>query len=172
MVKFEVDPDKAIEALTYLLSKQEKVNQYNALKALFEADKIHLNEYARPVTGDTYIKMDFGTVPSVVYNLIKGDSYTLASLNLDELPFERIGLHDLKANRAPRLEFLSETDIEALDAGAAKYFGLSFTEVKNLNHEERAWTESILNQPIDFSLMIENQEVREYLEDAPGTLAI
>lgn len=175
-IQFEVNGPKAVEAVLYLLKKRNRKdgeNIYNVLKALFEADKFHLNKHARPVTGDTYIRMPYGTVPSTVKNIIDGDFITLGFLNIGAAPFKKFEKkHHLKANREPDMDYLSESDVEALDAGADKYLGLSFGEVHDLNHQEPCWLNSEPNQAIDFALMIEDEEIRKLLLESPLKIVV
>lgn len=165
-IEFETNYAKAIEAILYVLEGQPSVNLYNVLKSIFEADKLHLNRHGRPVTGDTYIKMQYGTVPSAIYDMLKGDPIGLAELGEEAYPFFSQGYH-LTAKRPANLDLLSESDIEALDEGIRKYRDLPFHRVKEINHREPCWQAAQLNCPIDFALMIENPEVREMLEEMP-----
>ncbi len=163
-IQFKVNEKKALEALLYLAEKSGGgINVYNALKSLFEADKIHLNRFARPVTGDQYIKMHLGTVPSLVYDYIKGDELALASIE-GPRPF-KMENHYINADRPADKAHLSKSDLAALDEGLLKYGKLSFSEVRELNHKERCWIESDLNQPIPFEKMIDNPEVLRDLEE-------
>lgn len=173
-IQFTVNGKKAIEATLYVLTKRKKngENVYNVLKALFEADKHHLNLHGRPVTGDTYIKMEYGTVPSAIKNIIDKDFITLAGLNIDEPPFKKGENHLVVPEREPDLDYLSESDIESLDVGIKKYLHLSFAQVRELNHQEKSWVESEMNSSIDFSLMIENEEIRKLLEESPLKIVV
>jgi hypothetical protein len=170
-IEFEVNYQKALEAILFILTKKDSVNLYNLLKIIFEADKTHLNEHGRPVTGDTYIKMEFGTVPSVIYDILKGSPIVLAALEMDSYPFKLEGYH-VRAIRPPNLDCLSESDIDALEKGILKYMDLTFSEVKSENHQEKSWVDSDMNRPIDFELIIENKDVLDALKDSPLKLVI
>jgi hypothetical protein len=164
-IEFKINEKKSLEAVLYLASKSpgKKINIYNLLKMLFEADKYHLNQHARPVTGDCYVKMEYGTVPSSIYNLIKKEPLAFSSLELQEFPFETHG-NFIIPSREPDLKVFSESDLEALNRGYEAYFGLEFKEVKDKNHHESSWQETDLNKIIDFEKIIENPEVKAYLE--------
>lgn len=169
MIKFTINPDKAFNAVLYVIEKAGgRINKYNLLKVIFEADKYHLNKYARPVTGDRYVKMEFGTVPSMIYDLVKVNPITQA---IGNIPLKR-QQHDIISATPPDLELFSESDIEALDAGFSKYGSLPFGEVKRINHEEKCWKEGTLNKTIPFDEIIENEEVLAYLRDNPFKIAI
>lgn len=73
MILFKVNANKAIEVILWFCSQSanNKVNVYNVLKTIFYAEIDHLNKYGRPIIGDNYMAMDYGTVPSLIYDLIK-----------------------------------------------------------------------------------------------------
>ena len=73
-IRFEMNEDKAIEVLTWLANEQPGIGAFHVSKVLYYADKEHLNRYGRPVLGDTYIRMEFGPVPSKTYDLIKKEN--------------------------------------------------------------------------------------------------
>jgi uncharacterized phage-associated protein len=168
-IEFKANPRKALEAVLYVLSKRTKVNQYNILKIIFEADKYHLNHHARPVTGDLIVKMDFGTVPSLVYDMLKQQKNALIAVGLDEFPFKRDSQYMISATRAPALDLLSKSDIEALDHGIEEYIDLSFSQVMDKNHREKSWLEGEPDKAIPFENLIENKEVLEYLSELDGS---
>lgn len=163
-IRFDLNPRKTLEAVLYILSKRKSVNLYNVLKIIYEADKFHLNQIGRPVTGDRIFKMEYGTVPSFVKNIVDMDYGSLLRLGLDSYPFTRVN-YDLSKLRDPDMSFFSKSDIRALDHGIAEYIDLSFTEVKNKNHLEKSWLNGEMNRPIPFEDMITNEEIKEYLLD-------
>jgi len=111
---------------------------YNAMKIFFAADKYHLNRYARPVTGDNYVAMQFGTVPV----------WTYAATRRKDLGFTRDGNNlRLDSGRVCDLDQLSESDVEALEHGYKQYAGKSFKTVLLKNHKEQAWLKAIERDP-------------------------
>ncbi len=170
-IEFEINYKKALEAILYVSSKREKVNVYNLLKAIFEADKWHLNQHGRPVTGDIYMRMQYGTVPSAIYDMLKQEPLPLVFLNLDAYPFEKDS-HYIKAKRESDLSLLSESDVEALEVGLAKYIDLPFEQVLATNHSEQCWLYTEQNCQIDFEKIIENEEVRKMLLETPLKLVL
>lgn len=164
-IGFNVNQRKSLEAVLYIAGKAGgEINIYSLLKAIFEADKIHLNKFARPVTGDAYIKMAYGTVPSTIYDFIKQNPLALGSLNLEKYPFEITG-HNLKSSRPFDDKYFSKSDLKALDEGFSVYGKLDFNEVKERNHKERCWIETELNAAIPFEKMIDNEDVLNELQE-------
>lgn len=165
-IQFNVNPHKVVESILYVLTKRPSVNLYNILKILFEADKYHLNLAGRPVTGDVIIKMKFGTVPSMAYDILNQKYDVLFGLGIDvaDCPFKRVD-YDISKLRDPDMDFFSLSDIEALDHGINEYIDLSFKQVEQKNHLENCWINGEMNKPIPFESMITNPDVEEYLRD-------
>jgi len=158
-IRFNMNTQKAIETILWIIQNGES-NMYNIWKILFSAEKYHLNKYGRPITGDTYIAMEFGTVPSWLYDAAK--------IKHPGLGFIR-NVNFLSAERLPITDYFSVTDLEALSFGLNEYAGLDFNSVKNKNHEEPAWKKNYINRgnnesaPIPFEDIIEEDWLKEEL---------
>lgn len=130
--------EKAIEVLLYVSQRVQDL--YVALKVVYFADREHLSRYGRLICGDSYVAMQYGPVPSGLYDLVKsvrGDGYCPIDLPLsDAFAVEN---RSIRPKRAPNLDLLSESDIECLDEAIAKYGGLSFNQLKRLTHRDRAF---------------------------------
>ena len=138
-IRFTFNPQKAVEAILWIIKRGEP-NIYNILKIFYEADKYHLNKYTRPVTGDNYVAMQFGTVPSAIYDLTKNPP--------EKTGFTKHG-NRLKADngRTVYLGLFSKSDIEALEHGFVQYAGLGFKAVVQKNHKENAWIKAVERTP-------------------------
>lgn len=158
-IAFNMNPQKAIEAVLWIIKNGES-NMYNIWKILFTAEKYHLNKYGRPITGDKYIAMEHGTVPSWLYDTAKLRKQGVGFYKDDK---------SLVAERDPILDYLSKSDIVALKYGMNEYAGLSFMEVRNKNHKESAWINNYEKRgtadavPIPFEDMIEEEWLKEDL---------
>lgn len=70
-ISFNIDYNKVIAIMMYIINKVGgKIEKYKLMQILFAADKYHLNKYGRPVTGDYYVKKEYGIVPANVENMI------------------------------------------------------------------------------------------------------
>lgn len=73
--------DKAINSIIYIIQKLgSKMDMHKLYKILYFADQKHLSDYGRSITGDVYIAMQYGPVPSSVDDILKalrGDSFFL-----------------------------------------------------------------------------------------------
>ena len=159
-IKFNMNTQKAIESVLWIIQNGES-NMYNIWKVLFAAEKYHLNKYGRPITGDKYIAMEFGTVPSWLYDATKIKRQGIGFYRDNNL---------LLAERVPVMDYFSETDLEALKHGVAEYAGLDFKAVRNKNHQEPCWIKNYANRgdsdsaPIPFEDIIEEDWLREDLK--------
>ena len=161
-IHFNLNPQKAVESLLWIIQRGEG-NVYNIMKILFAADKYHLNKHARPVTGDKYVAMPFGTVPIWIYEATK--------LTGPGIGFTRRGnTLALESGRVFNRDKFSISDLEALEHGFAEYSGMSFDAVKQKNHDEPAWVLARNRNPdseapdILFDDILTNENFREDLE--------
>ncbi len=162
-IKFQLNWQKAIEAIVWLAREQPGIGAFHIAKILFYADKKHLHKYARPILGDTYIAMEHGPVPSGVHDLIDEDSFLdpdVLEAAGGAIEVRREGHPRLTARRDPNMGLFSETDLECLRWALERYGSLSISRLRALAHRERAWLEAPRNGPMDYALMID--------EDLPG----
>ncbi len=175
-VRYRVNYDKAIETIVWLANEKPDIDLYHIAKVLFYADKMHVNKYARPITGDTYISMDFGPVPSGIRDLLTQNPW-LNPLDLDtvsnSLEMTKKRFLTVKARRKPKMEYFSESDLECLGESLRLYGDLSFDDLKKTTHDEPYYNQTDLNQPIDYALMVEENNpirediIREMIETSP-----
>ena len=122
MKNCDFDKDAALAAVSsMLLQKWQRPTFHTISKVLYFADKRHLEHYGRFISGDNYVAMKHGPVPSVTYDILK------AVRNCGHPAFDAALLEefsramDIKSNYhvvpriEPKLEFLSESDVECLD---------------------------------------------------------
>lgn len=174
MISYRINYEKAIEAIIWLSNKKPNIDIYHVAKVLFYADKSHLNKYARPILGDTYIRMDYGPVPSGVRDLITENMW-LAPEHLsnisESLEIDKAKHYQIRPKRLPNMDFFSKTDIECLGESLSRYGSMSFDQLKRLTHNERCWLEVENNQNIDYTLLIDedNPDYSEIIEDLNQT---
>lgn len=155
-VKYLLNWNKAVETIVWLAYHKAGLDVYHILKLLFFAEKKHINRYARPITGDIYFRLEHGPVASSIWDLAKGNEFVhpvyLKALNQSvdiEYP------HSFTAKREPCLDYFSKTELECLQEALEEYGDKSFDELWNLSHQEECWLKADANQPIDYILMID-----------------
>lgn len=134
------DSRKGKEVLKYLIA-QGVHDIYRILKAVYFADKYHLEHYGRQVNGNQFIAMKYGPVPSELYDFVKAARSGIIT------GFDAVD-YDLYCDEFPDLDWLSETDIEALDHGIQAVSEIGFGELKDKSHDE-AYKNTELNTPMN-----------------------
>jgi uncharacterized phage-associated protein len=134
-IAFRFSARKARAAMHWMLQQVPVLDLHTALKTCYFADKDHLNKHGRPILGATYRAMKFGPVPLEVYEMAKGEPYWLAELAADRYPWDLKGykLH-LASNDDPDLDVLSQSDVQALEAGFSRSRRMSFNERTAATH--------------------------------------
>jgi uncharacterized phage-associated protein len=147
-VEFQFDFDRALAAMVCIaIQAPRSLDTYKMCKLVFLADKIHLVRYSRPITGDSMCAMEYGPVPSSIYNLLK----SLIAGNVNDHQTQVLARH-LRVDKSfqyPRFsiieadldlkEYLSNSDMRALDEVVVLHGSKSFDELKALTHEMPSW---------------------------------
>lgn len=101
-----------IQAIAYLVAKDSvRIDSSVSLfKLLFFADRYHLRMYGSTITGDKYVAMDMGPVPSVAKTML--DLSKKVSKLQEYVEWEGDGFSSVQN---PDMDEFSESEIEALD---------------------------------------------------------
>ena len=130
-------------ALLYIIEKSEtkKRDVYGIVKTAFYAQQIHLSTSGSPLFKDDICALPFGPVPSVMYAILKlarGDERELQFHNNDALlrVSTSIGWKDEQffAKEKPDLDYLSESDILALNLAIERVSKMSFDDIYSDTH--------------------------------------
>lgn len=180
MMRFTPNIQKIIETLLWITGKQPGIDLYHTMKIMFAADCYHLSKFGRPVTGDFYVAVRYGTMPSIAKDIIDKEPSTMREHDIDEPVVSREG-HALFAARPFDRRKFSKSDIEALEFGYAEYASIpTFSAVREKNHKHPAWIRaaekegynvsidkdfSRLHRVVDFIDMVDNDEMRKELSE-------
>lgn len=145
---------KIVAAISFLIKEAERkgasVTQYHIVKALFFADREHLNRYGRPITYDNYYAMFHGPVPSLAYDLLKTRKVTLEEYGIVRLPWTKVSaehvgsgcFHYRDAVTSDDEIMLSESDIKSLSGAIMLVLNSNFTEIRRLTHGDASYQEA------------------------------
>lgn len=136
----QFDRTKALNALLYVANRVQRKDFHKIFKIIYFADRQHLADWGRPITGDTYIAMEAGPVPSRLYDMLKivrGDSYMPDSEGLGRY-FQIDNWMYVNPLVDSDLNKLSANEQEALLEAINKYAMLSYDEIKEKSHDV-AW---------------------------------
>lgn len=142
---FSFDAEKAVAAVAFLASRGiPDLTKGKICKLIFLADKHHLVRFGRPVTGDRICAMKDGPVPSGVLNILNGmlagTGDLLPAVSESGIAVNRTFTNPhFEAKEFRMGEFLSESDIEALNDVVRAYGGKTFSELRGLTHDMPAY---------------------------------
>jgi len=167
-----LDAEKALEVVVYVSHRTNDL--FHIVKTIYFADKMHLENFGRLITGDYYVAMEDGPVPSGAYDIIKfvrGDEYTYDENIINIRPEKSISVDGNKVIplREPNPELLSESDIDCLDKAIFAYAEMDGKKLWSIVHREKSYKKTPRNKPIllrdIISLDISNgKDVLEYLD--------
>jgi len=166
---FEVDIQKTHEVILYIAQRVDQPTLHTICKLMYFADKLHLEAYGRFITGNTYIAMEYGPVPSEAYDYLKG---VRRAGQDDDIEMRR---YYVVPRRDPDLGQLSESDVECLDEALREYGELSFGQLTDASHDE-AWQRTLPNRAISLENIIASMDQPDDLlahlrDQHPGSAA-
>ena len=164
-----MDASKTINALGFFAKRQggETMNCMKAYKLIWLADRYHLRQYGRTITGDRYFAMQRGLVPSDTKNIVEGenprrivvDGLNRTAIQHDKESFSYRFVSDIDQ------DVFSESDREVLELIWNTYGKLDQWQLSELSHKAPEWKqyESLLKEseeknsfPVDIDLFFEN----------------
>src|SRR5688572_27911004 len=159
---FPFDAEKAIEAILLVAPQIKQPTLHSVAKILYQADRLHLGRYGRPITGDRYVAMKHGPVPSAVYDVLKtlrGDAQmTLPEGAAQALTVENS--YSVRPMRAAKLDVLSKSEQACLMQAVREHGAKNFRELTDESHDA-AWDAAGDNDVIElehFLLTLENRD--------------
>lgn len=174
MFSMQFDPQKAVEIILYLSRRLPTPTFYYIMKVLYFADLLHLERYGRFISGDNYVAMGKGPVPSKVYDILKYVKGVDCFYEFDEAKsaFTVENGVRIKSYRDADLFTFSDSEIKCLDESAKANGSLSFGALKDKSHDAN-YKSADENDFIDFETIVKNlpngNELLEHLSNPyPG----
>lgn len=160
------DKDVTLNAVLYIIQQLGgEADMHKIFKILYFADQQHLGKYGRTITGDVYIAMNYGPVPSKtddIFKAVRGDSF-FSPGDLKKL-FHFKNHFKVVADQQPDLDYLSTSDLSCLNVAIAKCKDLNFAELTALSHGV-AWSNTAKDRAMSFAdILSENGETEEYAD--------
>ncbi len=149
--QFDFEPEKALGATAYLAQRSGET-MYTILKMVYVADRIHLERYGRPITGDSFNALQEGACPSKIYDSMK---VLRGEKNHNYLPNSEKYLevdpttYDVVVKDMPPIDYLSASEIECLDETISILHRLGRWHIRDLAHDA-AWKHTKRNAEMDF----------------------
>ena len=171
MQAFNVDTEKTLNAAIFILNKLGQADYHKVFKILYFAEQQHLKNYGQPLTGDSYLAMPYGPVPSFLYDIFKA-SENQSSPFAEAMELSRAFIVTRKEKipyvtptREANTEELSETNIEALLRSIEENGDLSFGEITEKSHDS-AWAKAEKAGETEMSYL----DIAESAETSPEML--
>lgn len=160
--------EKTLNAILYVAyNKGGKTDVHELANILYLADRRHLSEYGRSITGDTYIAKKHGPVPSCTDDILKAvreNSYFSYAAKDLKAYLHFIDDNTIVPDKHPYMDCLSESDVECLNYAIAKCKDLSFGALTELSHGF-AWHSVALDNPIPIrQILFECGDTYEYAD--------
>lgn len=161
---FRHDAEKTYEAILYIARHVSAPTLHTIAKIMYFADKRHLEDYGRFITGDTYIAMEYGPVPSYAYDYLK-----FIRQHKDASADIGVEGYHVTARREAQLDIFSPSDLECLQESVALYGQMTFGQLTDASHDE-AWHNSPENGEITIETIVNTFEdahdLLEHLRDS------
>lgn len=149
--------EKALEAILFVAERLRQPTMHSIAKMLYLADKKHLQQYGRLICGDRYIAMEYGPVPSAIYNMMKVPAGRCQiDPDADEIIVESFAIahgRNVIPKRQADAALLAESEIACIEDTIQEHGAKSFGQLTDLTHDD-AWDSTDENQPIALAAII------------------
>jgi uncharacterized phage-associated protein len=139
------DSKKLTELVLYILCKTGGVDFYHVFKILYFAEMKHLAKWGSGIVPDEFCALKYGPVPTHLYDAVKelGQSRMKLSEELSEvIQFAGEDAPNvLIPKRDANVNFLSKSEIDALDQSIMEHGAMTFGQLMKKSHDA-AWDEA------------------------------
>lgn len=173
--RFDVSYTKLIEAMDVIAKAWPGVTHYFMGKSLFYADREHVLDFGRPITGATYKALVNGPLPQEAIDLAKGTGYAPPhqfEARDNRLAISRCGqTYEVRSRGLDSYEHLSVAEIEYLQSAVERVKEIGgdhlgnkahFEAVADDTHHDIAWMKARElpgdANTMDISLWLENPD--------------
>ena len=165
------DREKALEVILFIAQNLCKAATFHSIsKMLYLSDKLHLQEYGRLICGDRYIAMEYGPVPSAVYDMMKvANKRASIDVDWDEIIQDAIDVEhgrNIIPKRDCNMDMLSESELECIKQTISEFGMKSFGQLVDITHDT-AWNAVDENETIPIDAIVATlpnaAEVASYL---------
>lgn len=171
-IRYVFNEKKTINVVLYIAEQLQRRDFHKIFKILYFSDREFLNKYGMTITGDTYIAMEAGPVPTKTYDMFKivrGDSYINDINNLGK-KFSVSDWMFIQPQEKADLNEIAPSEREVINAMIERYGDMSYEEIKEKSHDV-AWRSTARDYPISFEDMameagMDEEDIRCLRENA------
>ncbi len=139
------DNKKLTELVLYILCKTGGVDFYHIFKILYFAEMKHLAKWGSGIVPDEFCALKYGPVPTRLYDAVKELGRNGMKLSEDLSEVVKFAGEDapnvLLPRREVNMQFLSKSEIEALDESIGEHESMTFDQLMRKSHDA-AWDEA------------------------------
>ena len=143
MNSFEQNRMKAM--VLYILNVTGGIDFYHIFKILYFAEREHLAKWGHRMIPDDFCALDYGPVPSQLYNAIKvldnPDTKLASQLHVSMTFAGADAPNVIIAKESADMEYISLSEKESLDKSIKENAALTFSQLKDKSHDI-AWQEA------------------------------
>lgn len=136
---------KLKETVLYLLNATGGLDYYRVFKLLYFAEREHLAKWGHKMIADDFCALDYGPVPTQLYDAIKVlnmEKTNLASILHQDIVFAgEDAPYVLIPKRLADMDYISDSEKEMLDKSINENASLTFEELLKKSHDI-AWKEA------------------------------
>lgn len=150
-----LDIDKVANVIGYFSQFVENLYKVKLMKLLWYSDAIFYGRYGKSMTGLVYKHMPLGALP-IGYNEI----ISLPTVKIEEeLIYDDIS-YRIKPNEEVNISDFSFEELSVLEVVATTFKNFKSREIIDYMHKEKAYTDTISNQVIPYSLAKQLKELK------------
>ena len=162
-MKFQFNLEKTVEMILYLAKRVKNPSIMSIAKLMYFADKTSLEEYGRFISGDSYVAMQHGPVPSSAYDLMK------AARDGEQYGFVIEGDYRIRALREANFDEFSDSDIACLERIVDIFGNYPAWQLREMSHDE-TWSEAWANASPKNSVPISVESIVNHFDEADDLL--
>lgn len=165
MAKTKFNREKAIDAILFISTRLgAPADVYASLKAIYFADRYHLEQFGRQIYGEVYTAMENGPVPSGAYDIVKfvGGRASLPVIAPGASDAMTADKFKITPKRDPDLDLFSKSDLICLELGIERVRGKTFSQIKDDSHS-RAYYKADLNGDMSLEDIVAELTGAEFL---------
>lgn len=163
---------KITQSLRYLISqsKDDRVNVLLLMKLIWAADRYHLRNYGRLITNDGYRALPKGPVCSIALDIAsQSDFLSPEQIDYSKQYVARDKNDDIIGVLPAEVDYLSDSDLEALEFAWKTFGSMDRFKVVDITHEYPEWNKfanlfksGASSEEMDIRDFFENPQKDEY----------
>ncbi len=174
-----INESKYVEVLEFLLDREHGANnlllgKVKLMKLLYFADFDHYFAHGASITGETYVKLDFGPVPRHADEILRKMGH-----ELEELRVERVGSaagfqyrYNLQDRSIRQAQYLTSQERDTLVAVVNRWRDSETSEIVSASHADPPWRMVRRGEEIPYHLVYYRRHVAPVNDEEPPIIVM